>query len=777
MANKIITITKFALSSVIGLALLVIVALLAALYLSLPKLSDSISAESVANKVTINRDNIGTAIISAISRADAAYGLGYAHGQDRFFQMDLLRRNAAGELSQIFGDKALKLDKKRRFHQFRKRALAIVESLPVEDKTLLDSYSKGVNAALAKQSVHSFEYLLTNTRPAPWQAEDSLLVIFSMYLDLQSNTVTRDLTLTQIQQQFGYEMVEFLIQPSPYQAALDGSELALKALPIPSLKHNDITSAQVSKIESVELVGSNNWAVSGALTESGHGMVSDDMHLSFAVPIIWYRAQLNYVADSDIFSADKANKPVQVTGVSLPGAPAIVVGTNNSVAWGFTNAYIDTADWVKLNGEPTYTVEEIITSKDGEHIYQLEMSDYGPVKTIGDDKYALSWVAHQAYAVDMGLIALEQVSDVTELSEAVVDFGMPVQNIVAADKYGSIAWKLSGAIPSRMQPADTAINADKFNADAWLTDETNIPEQINPAINRIWTANSRVVSATEHQRMGDGGYALGARASQIRDGMFAKKRFDEQDFYQLQLDNQAQFLTPWHRYLVTHLEQDSQTFIKDLKQLREWQGCACKESVGYTLVKYFRQEMIDRVFAPVETKLQKHGLSLSVVKRYLEPAIWQLIRQESDDWLPAGMASWEQLTVEAYQDARNKLLAKYSDGQQLTDLAWGKVNALKVQHPFSKQVPILSKWLDMPTHAGFGDTFMPSVQGASFGASQRFIVQPGFEENGILTVPGGQSGHPMSDYYRSGFNDYVNQRHTPLMPGAIVHSIDISPKP
>ncbi|MCL1143802.1 penicillin acylase family protein [Shewanella gaetbuli] len=758
-------------SAFLGLALLGVLAVYFIFNASLPKLSDSLTSSSISDPLIVARDNLGTAIIQANSRADAAYGLGYAHGQDRFFQMDLLRRNAAGELAEIFGEKALELDKSRRFHQLRKRAMMILDTLPAADKTLLDKYAQGVNDALAAQAVASFEYLLTQSSPTPWHPSDSLLVIYSMYLDLQSNTINRDLALTVLQQHFGQHMVDFIIQPSPYQAALDGSELPLESIEIPQIAAKDLQQANITDIADIAEIGSNNWAVSGTLTKSGKGMLSDDMHLSFAVPIIWYRAQLNYQTS--------AQQEVQVTGVSLPGAPAIVVGSNNHLAWGFTNAYIDTADWVRLTDEQTLVVEEVINTPDGEHIYPLEVSTYGPVVDIAGGKYALNWVAHQPYAVDMSLMQLEQIKTVSDAVTQASRFGVPVQNLVLADKSGDIGWTLAGAILNRTTPQNSAITAQEVDPYVWQQRAASSPSLINPESHRIWTANSRVVSTQQHQALGDGGYALGARAVQIRAGLMAKDKFDEDDFYELQLDNQAQFLLPWHQYLSKVLrdntQQADQDFAKDLKQLKEWQGCACSESVGYTLTRYFRTEMINIVFAPLETTLAEQGLSLAVLKRYLEPAIWQMIDQQPQSWLPEQYQSWDDLVLGAYVQSKQKLLAKYSDNNKLTDLTWGRVNALTIQHPFSKSMPILAKLLDMPVRAGFGDSFMPAVQGKSFGASQRFIVQPGLEKNAIMTIPGGQSGHPLSDFYRSGFNDYINHRKTPLLPSQSIHEIRFTP--
>ncbi|MDR8523039.1 penicillin acylase family protein [Shewanella fidelis] len=734
---------------------------------SLPKLSDSVNSPQVSAKVTLERDRLGTAIISADNRQDAAYGLGYAHGQDRFFQMDLLRRNAAGELAEIFGEKALELDKRRRFHQLRKRANTIAATLPPQHLALLNSYAQGVNDAVAAQKVASFEYLVTGATPKPWVVADSLLVIFSMYLDLQGNTIKRDLALTQVENLFGADMRQFLTQASHYQAALDSSVIPLSDADIPALEPSLLSQAVARDITEPVEVGSNNWAVTPALTANGKAMLSDDMHLSFAVPIIWYRAQLNY---------QQQQQSVQLTGVSLPGAPAIVVGSNGRVAWGFTNAYIDTADWIAIDAQtPIYIENETIALADSEVNYEIEISPYGPVKQLGEQKYALAWVAHQPYAVDMNLLELDAISTVEEGIELASTMGIPVQNMLLVDDSGNAAWKPAGAFPSRTNPSDVALVPIDFQPVNWQQANQQLPSVVNPEQGRLWSGNSRVVSTKDHQRLGDGGYALGARSVQIRDRLFEAESFAVDDFYQLQLDNQARFLQAWQTLLLSQLERQPQLYAKDIELIKDWQACACADSVGYTLVRYFRSQLIDNTFAPLETELSKTAISLGPIKRSLEPAMWQLIEQQPASWLASRHKTWADFMLTSYRESRDKLLANYSERGELTDLAWGKVNQLSIQHPFSKQIPMLSGLLDMPTVTGFGDSYMPAVQGRSFGASQRFIVQAGDEQNAIMTVPGGQSGHPLSEFYRAGFDEYATQQSTPLLPGEVIYQLQILP--
>ncbi len=733
------------------------------LTLSLPTLDGKGRSDAVTQPVKVARDTLGQAVITAATRHDAAYGLGYAHGQDRFFQMDLLRRNAAGELSELFGKAALALDKKMRFHQLRKRSQAILKTLPEADKQLLKSYAQGVNEGLAQVGYPSFEYLLTGAEQQPWQSEDSLLVIFSMYLDLQTATFERDQALIQIQQQYGAKMVEFLTQPSQYQAALDGSILTPYSQTIPQLPTQPL--AAIKSITANLEVGSNNWAVTADLTNTQAAMLSDDMHLSMAVPVIWYRAQLNYTHN---------NQAYQVTGVSLPGAPAIVVGSNNKIAWGFTNGYIDTADWIALtDSSKTWQVNEVITLDNGnDEIYPLTLSEYGPVKYINNQPYALSWAAHQPYAVDMQLLQLEQAETVDDALNIASNVGIPVQNLMVVDSQGSAAWKHMGGIPARTAPSEFAINENEYSA-TWQQNEVIRPFVKNPESGRLWTGNSRVVSAEDNARFGNGGYALGARATQIRDRLFEKQQFNEGDFYQLQLDNQARFLTPWHSLLLEQLKQQPEHYADYINALDNWQQCACSTSVGYTLVKTYRDELINILFSSIEASLNQQDGTLSYVKRDLEPAVWQLIKAQPASWVNPQFTNWEQQLQAAFEQTLAQLTAKF--GNNIQNWQWGKVNELAIEHPFAKQIPLLSKLLNMPTAPGFGDSYMPAVQKTSFGASQRFIAQPGHLESAILTVPGGQSGHPLSEFYRAGFDEYVEGKHTPLLPQTFMHQIEIVP--
>lgn len=548
---------------VIGIVLAVLIGSYILLRQSLPELEGKIASSTITHPATLARDALGQAIITADNRPDAMYLLGYAHAQDRFFQMDLQRRVAAGELAEWLGDAVIDVDKANRFHQFRRRAQDIIARLPAEQKQLFERYSQGVNDALATFNARSFEYLLTGFTPKPWLPEDSILTIFSMYLDLQGNTIRRDLALSRIEQAFGPQMVAFLSQSSQYQAALDGSIID-HTVAIPTLNRpvQGISENALVPLDFSPEVGSNNWGVSGQLTQSGQALIANDMHLGLRVPIIWYRTQLHYT---------RANQPVTVTGVSLPGAPAVIVGTNGQIAWGFTNSYIDVADWLQIEDVALIreVPETLRVGKDTHHYTRLE-SPWGPVKKVGDDYYALQWVAHHPYAVNVHLTDLDLQSSVDEALPVIHSLGMPVQNIVVGDSQGNLAWTFAGAVPARKHPHNTAVAARQAQP-GWDQNEHDLPVVKNPAHGRIWSANSRVISAEALTRFGDGGYALGARSAQIRDRLFEQDRFDEADFYQLQLDNEARFLQPWHALLSELLATDPETFAADIHALQHWE--------------------------------------------------------------------------------------------------------------------------------------------------------------------------------------------------------------
>ena len=799
--------TKYLVRITLVLLLLTIIAVSGVYYfltLSLPQLDGELTAP-IAHKVTVTRDQQGTAQITAQSRTDASYALGYIHGQERFFQMDLLRRNSAGELAQLFGKIALNHDKKIRVHQFRQKVGQYVKTLTSEQQDILKQYTLGVNNGLSQLNATPFEYVLLQADPKPWRAEDSLLVLYSMYMDLQHQYGDREATLGVLSEVLNQDMYAFLTpEGSNWDAAVDNTTYAPAAIPSSSFTAKTELSA-VSHEQEFNLFpdpkegakGSNNWAVSGNISNTGSAIVADDMHLGIGVPNIWFRTSLRYQRDG---------KEVKLDGVSLPGTPAIVVGSNHNVAWGFTNSYGDWSDLIKLvlnqdgsgyltpEGFKPFTYQNETIEVKGENTEQVsvQLTQWGPV--IGKDNkgnlIAMRWVAHDQQGINFNLLNMELAQNVSDALDVAHSSGIPAQNLVVGDKYGNIAWTIAGAMPEKFGLDNTGSNGWAIPQD-WSTGQigwsgyltsAQYPVVINPTSQRLWTGNSRVVGGENYQKVGNGGYSLGARSQQIRDDMFAIEQFSEQDLLDIQNDDRAIFLTPWHALLTDEVLTQELVNKHKLQQLQEyltnWQARAAVDSVGYLFVRQFRLNVREQLFAPIDELLsQQAELTLrartSAIQHQLEIPMWQLLTEQPQHLIPQGYNSWQDFMANMAIQTYDELSAKYGDISKAT---WGAHNTSKIQHPLSKAVPALSALLDMPSEPINGDNYMPRVQGKDFGSSQRMVISPGFEHQAIFHMPSSQSGHPLSPYYGKGHKDWVKGSASPLLPGDEKYKLEFLPK-
>ena len=334
-------ILRLAGASVLAAVLILLLAWLR-LRASLPTLEGAITVAGLGAAAIIERDAEGMATITAATRADAAFATGFAHGQDRFFQMDIIRRRSAGEVSALVGAVALDLDRRFRLHRFRMRAQASLATLPRGDLEILERYAAGVNAGLASLAAKPFEYYVLGVEPLPWQPEDTILVAYSMFLNLNDERADRDIRRGLAHRVLPPEMFAFMYpQGTPWDAPLMGEPRATGPVPAASvMSTRDVVDEAPSagEIGKPDLNGSNNWAVGGALTANGRALIANDMHLGLTVPGIWYRARL-------IVTGGESR---DVTGVTLPGTPFMIGGSNTMIAWGNTNSYGDWSDAVVL---------------------------------------------------------------------------------------------------------------------------------------------------------------------------------------------------------------------------------------------------------------------------------------------------------------------------------------------------------------------------------------------------------------------------------------------
>ncbi|MFG6085370.1 penicillin acylase family protein [Stenotrophomonas indicatrix] len=766
------------------LGVLVAIVLLAVLVLwlllrgSLAELDGERPLPGLATKVTVERDALGVVTITAGNKADALRALGRVHAQERYFEMDLMRRSAAGELSALFGAKAIEADKRMRVHRLRARTEAHLQDALGSDPAAVRAYVDGVNQGLGSLAVRPWAYLLLRQAPRPWQASDSVLAGLAMYADLQDPSNQSELAL---------ERIRAVVPPALYALlAHDGSEwdaplagAARGNAPLPDASQLDLRTLKAATgaaAEDADAVGSNNFAVAGALTADGRAIVADDMHLGLRAPSLWFRVRLRYP------DPQAAGGQVDVSGFSLPGVPAVIVGSNGHVAWGFTNSYIDTADFRTEPADAAVTVHEerIVVAGAADVRFPVRETAWGPILHTHADGSgdALRWVAQLPGAVRMDFADMARAADLDQALQIADHAGIPAQNLVLGDRSGRIAWRLIGARPDRgpgCTPLGFNDNHRNPGCAPWPIRSDAAPSLVDPASHRLWTANSRVVDETILGTVGNGGYDLGARGRQIRDLLATQEQFDEHDLLAIQLDDRAVFLQRWWVLLHEVVGHSDDPALKRLGTVSShWDGRAAIDSVSYRVVREFRTQVLDTLtdalLAPARAPLGEDFLAPRLAQ--LEGVAWPMLQQRPANLLPPAYTNWDALLA----DAARRTEAELSAQGPLAHRSWGERNTAAICHPVARALPAFaSRWLCMPADPLPGDRDMPRVQTPAFGASQRMVVSPGHEADGIVHMPGGQSGHPLSPYWGAGHEDWVHGRPTPFLPGKAEHTMTLAP--
>jgi len=614
-----------------------------------------------------------------------------------------------------------------------------------------------------------------------------------MYLELQDERGRRESNLGLMADVLPGELFDFLVtRGTEWDAPLVGE--AFVTPPVPPAAVFDLRQAASdvrddAPAEPEPVSGSNGWAVAGAHTEDGRALLANDMHLPHSLPNIWYRVSLVW-PDSD-------GKEHRVTGVTLPGTPPIIVGSNGHVAWGFTNSQVDLSDLVVLKGnaenEETYATpdgprkieqleERILVKGADDDLLKIEQTIWGPVidRDHRGRRRVMRWVAHDVESVDLGLIEMELVRDVDQALDVATRVRLPTQNCQVADRNGRIGWTLMGPLPRRRGFAGSIPRSwadGRMGWDGYLAPD-EYPRVVDPPLGRIWTANNRVAGGAMLERVGDGGFVLGARAHQIRDDLLALKQASERSMLAVQLDDRALFLERWRTLLLTTLASDAaagDTRREELGRLVEqsWTGRASVDSVGFLMVRTFRLYLVDQVLGALTAACEEtderfnHGFLFQA-----EGPVWKLVTERPPHLLHPRFQSWDEQLVAAIDAVLERFAA---DEGPLAERSWGERNRVRVRHPISQAVPQLSRWLDIPAQPLPGSGQMPRVQSIQFGASMRMAVSPGREEEGLFHMPGGQSGHPRSPFYRAGHTAWANGTPTTFLPTPPTHTLTLTP--
>lgn len=487
-------------------ALILIVALVAVLDLrhalkaSLPQLDGEVHVVGLHAPVSVSRNAQGVPSISAASLEDLLFAQGYVTASDRLWQMDGLRRHAAGELAEVLGPGLVAHDRRQRYLQMRAAADRAVAALPRDEYAQLEAYARGVNAYIeAHRGALPMEFRLLAYKPTPWSPRDSLLVSLAIYQDMSTGfpqKMNREALRTHLPDALVQDLYPVgswrdlppaaqgrnITEPHEVeQIPLDPSQSGIqKATPLPRRSSpGDLLAvstglAGAGRCEGCR-AGSNNWAVSGAHTASGGPLVSNDMHLNLGIPDVWYEASLHTGLPS---TGTSSAARLDVAGFTLPGVPFVIVGRNTHLAWGLTNLGADVQDlrvehlrgagshteyqrpdgsWLPVNHRAERIVVrggrdvtlDVLTTVHAVGDMAMETPIISPLYPSETRALSLAWTAYDPGTVTSPFLDINAAADGASLVTAFASFGGPSLNLVWADDRNHIGYHALGRIPIR----------------------------------------------------------------------------------------------------------------------------------------------------------------------------------------------------------------------------------------------------------------------------------------------------------------------------------------
>lgn len=755
---------------------------------SLPIRDGELQIKGLDLPVAVTTDRFGIPTITASTRRDAALALGYVTAQDRLFQMDLLRRRASGRLSEIVGDIAIKADKRQRVIGFHRVTQAIIANLSDEQREVLVAHADGVNAFIQQMDTAPFEFLLLGYRPEPWTPKDSMLVVMNIFQVL-SFREDDERMMTIMEKSLPPEVVAFLTPDTDIytEVLLGGPDAHRPIQPIPvealaSIRHAPKQTGERLVRTTSHVAGSNGWAVDQSKTADGRAIVANDMHLRLSIPNTWYRVSLRY-------------RDVEISGVILPGAPAIVVGSNGHVAWGFTYIAGDFLDLVQLEINPENSdeyktpngwrrfevINERIEIRGGEHIVQpVKLTIWGPVSPnpLMGQLVAIHWTALQPEAVGMELLDIDQATTLDDALDIMNRFGGPLLNVTMADNVGQIAWTYCGKIPIRKGFDGSSTKSWADGGIGWegYIPPSELPRVISPPEGFIATANNRTLGKDYPYIVGYN-FANSHRAYRINKRLREMDQVTEQDMFQLQLDTTNHFFEFYQQLALSVLTEDAianePLLLEAQKQIAAWDGQVEVDSIAFGLLVRFRETLAEDVFEPFLVLCYNTDRRFSYSWRNMETPLRILLKERIPATLPdpANYPDWETFILEKLEESIEQLLRKY-ELKSLDQLTWGTIHKTEISHPIGF-IPMLGKILNMPQKPLPGGYHC--VRATS--ASERMVISPGREADGILHIPSGQSGHPLSENYKDQFSYWLKGEPLPFLPGPTTHTLTFSPNP
>ncbi len=757
-----------------------------ALRSSLPREVGDLRVAGLESPVTISRDRWGTPAIRGESFLDVCFAQGFIHAQERFFQMDLSRRYAAGELSELMGQSTIGADRFMRRYRFRHVAEEALEQLSEKRRAQLDRYAEGVNAGLADLGARPPEYLLFGQQPQAWTSADTLLVVYSMFDSLNFDDAY-ERGLDTASRALAPALLEFLTPVlTRYDAPLIGPKApgdSYVPAPIPGPEVVNVrTSKQVLSASSElreETPGSNNWAIAGDRSAHGGAILANDMHLPLRAPGIWRHDHLIW---DDHF----------VVGASLPGVPGIVVGSNGRLAWGFTNVMADVQDLIVIEVDPAD--ESRYLTPDGSEPFEeivetirvrglsdksatLRSTRWGVVT--GEDPdgrpIVLKWTALMPEIFNLRILDMAFAESIEEAIVVGSEWVGPSQNMVIADDGGRIGWVVTGWLPKRIGFDGSLPVSWADGSHSWSEQvQVERPALLDPASGMLFTANNRTAPPSISSDVGRS-WAMGFRAKRIEELLRRESPLAEQDMLEIQLDTRN-LAVDFYRDLALELVSADDTDARRRavrEMLVEWNGYAGVDSEAFRFLRGFRQKLHGDILTPLTEPCREIDKGFQYSWLNQEESVRRIVEERPTHMLPPTHATWDDFLNATYDWTVDEIVRIKAENDG--DATWGQRNLTRIRHPLADAIPALGWLLNMRDVPVPGSSTTVRVSAPGYGASQRLVVSPGREEQAIFQLPTGVSGHPLSPHYSDRYESWVKGAPAPLLSGEPITTFTLLP--
>ena len=772
---------------------------------ALPQLDGRLQVPGLTAPVTVRRDAHGVPTMEAANLDDLFFAQGYVTAQDRLFQMDGMRRYAAGELAEVIGEHQVEHDRQQRILGLRAAARKTIETISDGDRLRFEAYARGVNAFIESHRDRlPLEFRALRYSPKPWTSEDSAVIGAYMVEDL-STSPRHALTREKILAKLGPELTADLYvnsswrdrPPTASRPTFDqkkndeeeededsGPDSSVAALHIGAIHNGEIGEASIPTIlrglttpqnnlfsflgperaffEDAPLVlGSNDWVVSGAHTVSGKPLLSNDMHLGHQMPNLWYAAHLRCV------NPNCGN--FDVAGVTLPGHPYVIVGHNQRIAWGFTNigptvedVYVETfnaaGQYLTPDGwqQPEQRREVIHVKGKLDEVLDVVLTRHGPIVTDlvpGETrKLALRWTLYDG--IRNPFFAVDSAQNWEEFQRGFSEFDAPGQNVVYADVDGNIGYHATGKVPIRASGDGSLPENGSDNAHEWTAyiPFDKLPSVFNPPGGIIATANSRI-APDKYPYSISTEWEAPWRSARIYQVLESGKRFSAADMLALQTDIHSEadhFFSERFVYAVDHAKHPSAKAMAAADIMRQWDGRMTADSAAPTLAERSRQELTHLLLEPKlgpapEDALQAKATLNWKSYSWMMETVWldNIVQHQPKRWLPDAYASYDELLAAAVERA----VSGPDAPQDLNSWKWGKVNAVEIQNPVLGHIPLLKRWTGPGWKEQSGSAYTVKAVTGTYGPSERITDDLANLDQSTLNLVTGEAGSFLSPYY------------------------------